>query len=244
MATAKTQQYQGSLTKNLALQAAFRDPSSPFYLAPGTQGPASPEDIQEMTQEQSNSSLSFDQLLEQGRTKLAEAGFHRPSIWEQPVAWGDQDPFQHVNNVRYVRYFESSRIHWMVHLGQRLGGPSKAEALLKGKGISLIIKSLNINYRRPVTYPDTLLISHKPIQPELSPNSQQEGVKPPDPAVLLLTSSAFSVTQQAFVAHCSEALVWYDYERLRKCIPGKEYFDAVWEPYLRSSSFAPQNTKP
>ena len=153
----------------------------------------------------------------------------------------------------------------MRHLGHQLGGPSAADSLIRGEGVSLILKSIDVRFRRPVTYPDTvstifwthrssvfwnanigmqLLISHKPIQPELSPNSQQEGVKPPDPAVLLLTSSAFSVTQQAFVAHCSEALVWYDYERLRKCIPGKEYFDAVWEPYLRSSSFAPQNTKP
>ncbi|KAJ3822712.1 HotDog domain-containing protein [Lentinula raphanica] len=220
-----------------ALQAAFRDPTSPLYLAPGTKGPASPDEHEET--KSSDSLPVFNELIQQARTKLVQAGFHHTTIWEQPVAWGDQDSFQHVNNVQYVRYFESSRIRWMVQLGNRLGGPAKAEALCKGKGISLIIKSLNINYRRPVTYPDTLLISHKPLPPkpptqtQYSTNSVNVNVEAPsDPAALLLTSSAFSVNQQAFVAHCHETLVWYDYEKLRKCVPGEEYRTAVWEPYL------------
>lgn len=162
----------------------------------------------------------------------------------------------------------------MNHLGHRLGGPNEAEALRKGKGISLIIKSLNVNYRRPVTYPDTvstisvlfpssyhlvmivsptlnsthvhpshkilfspqLLISHKPVPPTQSTqlsNSVQQSL---DPAALFLTSSAFSVTQQAFVAHCHETLVWYDYKKLRKYAPGEEYRTAVWEPYLQETS--------
>ncbi|KAJ3717767.1 HotDog domain-containing protein [Lentinula raphanica] len=216
-----------------ALQAAFRDPTSPLYLAPGTKGPASPDEHEET--KSSDSLPVFNELIQQARTKLVQAGFHHTTIWEQPVAWGDQDSFQHVNNVQYVRYFESSRIRWMVQLGNRLGGPAKAEALCKGKGISLIIKSLNINYRRPVTYPDTLLISHKPLPPtqtQHSTNSVNVNVEAPsDPAALLLTSSAFSVNQQAFVAHCHETLVWYDYEKLRKCVPDEEYRTAVWEPY-------------
>ncbi|KAJ4474913.1 HotDog domain-containing protein [Lentinula aciculospora] len=228
------------------LQTAFRDPTSPLYLAPGTKGPASPDEYELPPESISESSSvlsnapAFDQLLAQGLTKLVQGGFHHPTIWEQPVAWGDQDSFQHVNNVQYVRYFESSRIRWMIHLGNRLGGPAKAEALRKGKGISLIIKSLNINYRRPVTYPDTLLISHKPVlstQPTHLLDSNSNNTQPPsDPTVLLLTSSAFSVTQQAFVAHCHETLVWYDYEKLRKCVPGEEYRTAIWEPYGQEAS--------
>ncbi|KAJ3868477.1 hypothetical protein EV359DRAFT_77648 [Lentinula novae-zelandiae] len=226
----------------VALQAAFRDPSSPFYLAPGTKGPGSPEEYElppDSTPESSNvrsDTPSFEQLVEKGRMKLVQAGFHHPTIWEQPIAWGDQDSFQHVNNVQYVRYFESSRILWMNHLGHRLGGPDEAEALRKGKGISLIIKSLNVNYRRPVTYPDTLLISHKPVPPTQSTQLSNSVQQSSDPAALLLTSSAFSVTQQAFVAHCHETLVWYDYKKLRKSAPGEEYLTAVWEPYLQETS--------
>ena len=29
---------------------------------------------------------------------------------ETPVAWGEMDAFQHVNNIVYFRYFESARI--------------------------------------------------------------------------------------------------------------------------------------
>ena len=50
----------------------------------------------------------------------------------------------------------------MSTFGERFGGPSAAEALLKGKGVSLILKSIQVNFRRPVTHPDTVsLPSHR-----------------------------------------------------------------------------------
>lgn len=33
-----------------------------------------------------------------------------PVIATFPIAWGDMDAFQHVNNTRYFRYFEDARI--------------------------------------------------------------------------------------------------------------------------------------
>jgi len=39
-------------------------------------------------------------------------------------------------------------------LGNAMGGPEKAQAMSKGQGVSLILKSLSINFKRPVTYPD------------------------------------------------------------------------------------------
>ena len=47
----------------------------------------------------------------------------------------------------------------MSTFGERFGGPSAAEALLKGKGVSLILKSIQVNFRRPVTHPDTVSFS-------------------------------------------------------------------------------------
>jgi hypothetical protein len=47
---------------------------------------------------------------------------------------------------------------WMMALGEELGGPSKAQAMLDGIGVSLILKSIEINFRRPVTYPDNVCI--------------------------------------------------------------------------------------
>ena len=44
----------------------------------------------------------------------------------------------------------------MMKLGDEIGGPEKALAMVKGQGISLILKSLSIKFKRPVTFPDTV----------------------------------------------------------------------------------------
>lgn len=41
-------------------------------------------------------------------------------------------------------------------LGNDLGGPERAQAMIKGQGISVILKSLSIKFKRPVMYPDTV----------------------------------------------------------------------------------------
>lgn len=45
---------------------------------------------------------------------------------------------------------------WITAVGDDLGGPERATAMLKGKGVSFILKSLSIDFKRPVTYPDTV----------------------------------------------------------------------------------------
>jgi acyl-CoA thioester hydrolase len=76
------------------------------------------------------------------------AGF--PVVIEIPVAWGEMDAFQHVNNIVYFRYFESARIAYLERSGfletmsQTRIGPILAETLCR--------------FRRPLTYPDTLSV--------------------------------------------------------------------------------------
>jgi len=41
-------------------------------------------------------------------------------------------------------------------LGNAMGGPERALAMSKGQGVSLILKSLSIKFKRPITYPDTV----------------------------------------------------------------------------------------
>ena len=45
-----------------------------------------------------------------------------------------------------------------------------------------------------------------------------------DRTTFRVEAHAWSVGQRAFVAHSREALVWYDYDTLRKCDPG----EAAW----------------
>ena len=67
-----------------------------------------------------------------------------------PVAWGDMDAFQHVNNVSYVRWLETGRIAYF----QRIGFLER----MKTEGIGPILARLTIDYRRPVTFPDTVRV--------------------------------------------------------------------------------------
>jgi acyl-CoA thioester hydrolase len=76
-------------------------------------------------------------------------------VIEIPIAWGEMDSFQHVNNVAYFRYFESARIRYSEKLG-----------LYKHKdetGIGPILGSTSCKYRLPLTYPDTVSVGTKII---------------------------------------------------------------------------------
>lgn len=72
---------------------------------------------------------------------------------EIPVAWGEMDSFQHVNNVAYFRYFESVRILYSEKLGLH---KEKDET-----GIGPILGSTSCKYRLPLTYPDTVSVGTK-----------------------------------------------------------------------------------
>lgn len=76
-----------------------------------------------------------------------------PVILPIRVAWGEMDAFQHVNNVSYLRYFESARIAYMEAM--------QMEADMKKSPVGPILGDIYCRYRRPVFYPDTLHIGTK-----------------------------------------------------------------------------------
>jgi acyl-CoA thioester hydrolase len=65
-----------------------------------------------------------------------------------PVLWGDMDPLGHVNNTRFFRWFESSRV---AYLDQALIQQGELPA-----GVGPILAAIHCNYRRQVKYPDTV----------------------------------------------------------------------------------------
>ena len=67
-----------------------------------------------------------------------------------PVAWGEMDAFQHVNNVAYARWLETGRIAYF----GRIGFLDR----MKAEGVGPILAKLTIEYRRPVTFPDTVRV--------------------------------------------------------------------------------------
>ncbi len=71
-------------------------------------------------------------------------------ILEIPVAWGDMDSFQHVNNTVYFRWFESARIAYFDKLG--------FDEHTKRDGIGPILAHTQCRFRLPLTYPDTVSV--------------------------------------------------------------------------------------
>jgi len=73
-----------------------------------------------------------------------------PVSIEIPVAWGEMDAFQHLNNVVYFRYFESVRIAYF--------GAIEVMAVMETTGVGPILAETRCRYRIPLTFPDTVLV--------------------------------------------------------------------------------------
>jgi acyl-CoA thioester hydrolase len=63
------------------------------------------------------------------------------------IAWGDMDALGHVNNARYLDYFQEARIEWLreinIHLTEKIGP---------------VVIHMACTYLKPVVYPATLTL--------------------------------------------------------------------------------------
>jgi acyl-CoA thioester hydrolase len=109
-----------------------------------------------------------------------------------PVQWGDQDAFGHVNNVVYFRWMESARIAYFQWAG--LGSMSN-------QGIGPILASIKCDYRRQLTYPDTLIIA--------------ASIASIGRTSIKMTHRIYSQTQKAVAAEGDSVIVMFDYEAQR-----------------------------
>lgn len=73
-----------------------------------------------------------------------------PVVVEWPVAWAEMDYFRHVNHAVFFTYFEGARIAYLERIGFRELGP--------GREVGPILASTEARYRRPVEYPDTVVV--------------------------------------------------------------------------------------
>jgi acyl-CoA thioester hydrolase len=71
-----------------------------------------------------------------------------PVVIVQPVQWGEQDALGHVNHVTYFRWYESARIAYFLRIGLM--------DLHETERIGPILVSVANDYRRQITYPDTV----------------------------------------------------------------------------------------
>lgn len=78
-----------------------------------------------------------------------------PVIIELPVQWGDMDAFNHVNNVVYFRYFENARIAYFER--------TPVFEQMKQTGVGPVVGHTECRYRRPLTYPDKILVGARTL---------------------------------------------------------------------------------
>ncbi len=122
----------------------------------------------------------------------AELADH-PFVMSWPVQWGDQDAFNHVNNVVYFRWMESARIEYFRRAD--LGTADNRH------GIGPILASLKCDFRRQLTFPDTLLISASVLS--IGRTS------------LKMAHRIYSTTQRVIAAEGDSVLVMFDYHAQR-----------------------------
>ena len=69
------------------------------------------------------------------------------------VAWGEMDAYGHINNIYYLRYFETARIQYFIENG--------LDELKSETGIGPILAQTTCKYHKPLKYPDQLVVGAK-----------------------------------------------------------------------------------
>ncbi|HEV2764081.1 MAG TPA: thioesterase family protein [Pyrinomonadaceae bacterium] len=73
-----------------------------------------------------------------------------PVVIVFPVAWGEMDSLQHVNNIVYFRYFESARMAYFERLG--------FWDFMRETGVGPILAATSCKFKMPLTWPDTVSV--------------------------------------------------------------------------------------
>ena len=112
-----------------------------------------------------------------------------PVVITLPVQWGDQDAFGHVNNTVPFKWFESVRIAYSRRIG--------LFELFETAGIGPILAATACNYRRQVTFPDTVEVGIRVVRIGRSSLGMEQ--------------AAVSQKQGAIVADGTSTTVIFDY---------------------------------
>jgi len=75
---------------------------------------------------------------------------------DESIDWGDMDAYQHVNNVRYFRYFENVRIAYFEKAG--------ITQLMLDTQIGPILGSTDCKFLAPLTFPDNITVATRVSQ--------------------------------------------------------------------------------
>jgi len=116
-----------------------------------------------------------------------------PAVFQMPVQWADMDVYGHVNNTVSIRWFESSRVCYILK--------SDMGALLEAGGWGIVVAEIHCKYRRQIVFPDTVLVGGRVARMRH--------------ASMTLEHVIYSTEQQAVAATGTSTVVVYDHQRQR-----------------------------
>ena len=129
----------------------------------------------------------------EGDDATAELLAGYPVTIDVPLHWGDQDALGHVNHVRYFRWYETARIVYAEKVGLM--------ALHRERRIGPILASVANDYRRQLTFPDTVRVGVRVTRIGISS--------------IALTHRIVSLSHRALAAEGTSTLVVFDYDHQR-----------------------------
>jgi len=124
-----------------------------------------------------------------------------PAALVIPIAWGEQDAFGHVNNIVYIRQFESARIEYMRQAGL-WANLKRVDANGISEQIGPILASISCRYKLPITFPDSVIAAAR--------------VKEIGADRLTMIHRTISVRHQRIAAEGEGVIVTYNYTQLAK----------------------------
>ncbi|KAI0017194.1 hypothetical protein F4780DRAFT_772437 [Xylariomycetidae sp. FL0641] len=141
-----------------------------------------------------NGEDAYASLRARALATLEGMGFEPASMVEHGVVWAeDQDPYGHVMHS---------------HLGAR-----KCDDLVRGRGVIIVVRKYELDIRRQVRYPDSVIVAYR--QGHIEP-TRNNG-----------TVAVFSLKQQAIVATIKGATTYIDVKTGRP--------PALYEAYVQKS---------
>lgn len=121
-----------------------------------------------------------------------------------PIAWGEMDAQDHVNNVHYFRYFENARMRYFEEVG--------LEDMRVQEGIGTVLAEANCKYLKSLKYPEQLIV----------------GARVKSIGKTSFIMEYIIVGEESGVAALGEgALVIYDYNKLAKTQIPRKLLEAI-----------------
>ncbi|KAJ8123483.1 hypothetical protein ONZ43_g582 [Nemania bipapillata] len=140
----------------------------------------------------------YSPLREKIVSQALSQGYDQGSMMEHGVVWADdQDPWGHIMNAKFPHCVSASNFRFFESFEEHL--KDKFQDLMKVRGIGVIVKSSTLDIKRPVSYPDSIIVANR--IDEVKADRYH------------MTTTMWSLRQQSPVAESNGWVVFYDYSK-------------------------------